>query len=61
MSVMRDESFGPIVGIMKVSDDEEAIRLMNDTPYGLTAAIWTSDVEAAEAHRRSSSRPAPSS
>ena len=48
MSVMRDESFGPVVGIMKVRDDEEAIRLMNDSPYGLTAAIWTSDVEAAE-------------
>ena len=45
---MRDESFGPVVGIMKVRDDEEAIRLMNDSPYGLTAAIWTSDVEAAE-------------
>jgi acyl-CoA reductase-like NAD-dependent aldehyde dehydrogenase len=48
MSVMRDESFGPVVGIMKVRDDEEAIRLMNDSPYGLSAAIWTSDVEAAE-------------
>lgn len=48
MSVMRDESFGPTVGIMKVANDEEAIRLMNDSPYGLTAAIWTSDVEAAE-------------
>jgi acyl-CoA reductase-like NAD-dependent aldehyde dehydrogenase len=48
MSVMRDESFGPVVGIMKVRDDEEAIRLMNDSPYGLSAAIWTSDAEAAE-------------
>jgi acyl-CoA reductase-like NAD-dependent aldehyde dehydrogenase len=48
MSVMRDESFGPVVGIMKVRDDEEAIRLMNDSPYGLSAAIWTSDVDAAE-------------
>jgi acyl-CoA reductase-like NAD-dependent aldehyde dehydrogenase len=47
-SVMREESFGPVVGIMKVRDDEEAIRLMNDSPYGLSAAIWTSDVEAAE-------------
>ncbi|WP_112663770.1 aldehyde dehydrogenase family protein [Microvirga flavescens] len=49
MSVMREESFGPTVGIMKVKNDEEAIRLMNDSPYGLSAAIWTSDIEAAEA------------
>jgi acyl-CoA reductase-like NAD-dependent aldehyde dehydrogenase len=49
MSVMRDESFGPTVGIMKVKGDEEAIRLMNDSPYGLSAAIWTSNVDAAEA------------
>lgn len=49
ISVMRDESFGPTVGIMKVKGDEEAIRLMNDSPYGLSAAIWTSDVDAAEA------------
>ncbi|HWL68931.1 MAG TPA: aldehyde dehydrogenase family protein [Geminicoccus sp.] len=48
MSVMRDESFGPVVGVMKVKSDEEAIALMNDSPYGLTAAIWTSDPEAAE-------------
>lgn len=47
MSVMMEESFGPVVGIMKVSGDAEAIRLMNDSPYGLTAAIWTGDVEAA--------------
>ena len=49
MSVMRDESFGPVVGIMKVSSDEEAIGLMNDSPFGLTAAIWSEDV--AGAHR----------
>jgi acyl-CoA reductase-like NAD-dependent aldehyde dehydrogenase len=48
MAVMTEESFGPVVGIMKVADDEEAIRLMNDSPYGLTASIWTSDAEAAE-------------
>lgn len=47
MSVMREESFGPVVGIMKVSGDEEAITLMNDSPYGLTASIWTKDLEAA--------------
>jgi acyl-CoA reductase-like NAD-dependent aldehyde dehydrogenase len=48
MSVMMEESFGPVVGIMKVKSDEEAVRLMNDSPYGLTAGIWTSDLEAAE-------------
>lgn len=47
MSVMREESFGPVVGIMKVADDEEAITLMNDSPYGLTASIWTEDLDAA--------------
>ncbi len=49
MRVMTEESFGPVVGIMKVADDDEAVRLMNDSPYGLTASIWTSDEEAAEA------------
>ena len=49
MSVMREESFGPIVGIMKVRDDEEAIQLMNDSPYGLTASVWTTDTEHAAA------------
>ena len=47
MSVMKDESFGPVVGIMKVSSDEEAIGLMNDSPFGLTAAIWSEDPKAA--------------
>src|SRR3546814_13948743 len=49
MSVMTEESFGPVVGIMKVGSDEEAVRLMNDSAYGLTASIWTADPAAAEA------------
>ncbi len=49
MRVMREESFGPVVGIMKVKSDDEAIRLMNDSPYGLTASLWTSDAERAYA------------
>ncbi|SNR75800.1 aldehyde dehydrogenase family protein [Puniceibacterium sediminis] len=49
MRVMRDESFGPVVGIMPVSGDEEAIALMNDSVFGLTAAIFTKDAVAAEA------------
>ena len=48
MAVMREESFGPVVGIMKVADDDEAIALMNDSDYGLTAAVWTEDAEAAQ-------------
>jgi acyl-CoA reductase-like NAD-dependent aldehyde dehydrogenase len=47
MPVMKEEIFGPVAGIMRVRSDEEAIRLMNDSPFGLTAAIWTSDHEAA--------------
>ncbi|MGQ7791045.1 aldehyde dehydrogenase family protein [Faunimonas sp. B44] len=47
MDVMREESFGPVVGIMPVHDDEEAIALMNDSPYGLTTSIWTRDTDAA--------------
>ncbi|MHA1128271.1 MAG: aldehyde dehydrogenase family protein [Alphaproteobacteria bacterium] len=43
MRVMRDESFGPVVGIMKVSSDEEAIALMNDSEFGLTCSLWTAD------------------
>jgi acyl-CoA reductase-like NAD-dependent aldehyde dehydrogenase len=48
MSVMRDESFGPVVGIMPVASDDEAIALMNDSEFGLSASIWTRDLAAAE-------------
>jgi acyl-CoA reductase-like NAD-dependent aldehyde dehydrogenase len=48
MPVMREEIFGPVAGAMKVSSDEQAIQLMNDSAFGLTAAVWTSDLEAAE-------------
>ena len=47
MRVMREESFGPVVGIMKVKDDEEAIQLMNDSEFGLTVSLWTNDTERA--------------
>jgi len=47
MQVMTEESFAPIVGIMSVKSDEEAIQLMNDSQYGLTASIWTTDLDAA--------------
>jgi acyl-CoA reductase-like NAD-dependent aldehyde dehydrogenase len=47
MDVMTEESFGPVIGIMKVKSDAEAVRLMNDSLYGLTASIWTADEDAA--------------
>jgi len=48
MSIMREETFGPAVGIMKVASDEEAVRLMNDSEFGLTAAIFSTDAPRAE-------------
>lgn len=48
MSVMRDESFGPVIGIMKVRDDDEAVHLMQDTEFGLTAAVYSGDQGRAE-------------
>ena len=47
MRVMRDESFGPVVGIMPVDNDEQALALMNDCQFGLTASLWTNDAERA--------------
>lgn len=47
MTIMREETFGPAVGIMKVHDDAEALALMNDSKYGLTVSLWTGDAERA--------------
>jgi acyl-CoA reductase-like NAD-dependent aldehyde dehydrogenase len=48
MSVMRDESFGPVIGIMKVKDDHEAVKMMQDTEYGLTASVYSNSQLRAE-------------
>jgi len=48
MAVMRDETFGPLIGIMPAADDDTALALMNDTPYGLTAGVFTRDRERAQ-------------
>ncbi len=49
MDLMTEESFGPVIGIMPVDSEDEGIRLMNDSPYGLTASIWTEDAKRGEA------------
>lgn len=48
MDLMKEESFGPVIGIMKVKNDDEAIRLMNDTEYGLTAAVYSKSLQRAQ-------------
>ncbi len=48
MSVMKDETFGPVRGLMKVKNDDEAIKLMNDTDYGLTASVYSHNIERAK-------------
>lgn len=48
MTVMREETFGPVIPIMKVSSDEEAVKWMNDSDYGLTASVWTQDMDGGE-------------
>jgi acyl-CoA reductase-like NAD-dependent aldehyde dehydrogenase len=48
MDVMKDETFGPVIPVMKVKGDIEAIKLMNDSEFGLTASVWTKDIAAAE-------------
>lgn len=49
MALMREETFGPVAGLMPVDDDDHAVRLINDSPYGLTAAVYTRDLAAARA------------
>ena len=59
MACMRDETFGPTIPVMKVADEEEAIRLANDSQYGLSATVWTKDIST-DSTSRNGSRSAPS-
>ena len=61
MRVMREESFGPVVGIMRVRDDDEAVRLMNDSEYGLTAVDLDAGPRRGRSHRRAHRDRAPCS
>jgi acyl-CoA reductase-like NAD-dependent aldehyde dehydrogenase len=49
MQVMREETFGPVIGLMPVTDDAQALELMRDTPYGLTAAVYSKERARAQA------------
>ncbi|KAK7681980.1 hypothetical protein QCA50_014943 [Cerrena zonata] len=51
MEIMTAKTFGPVIGIQKVSSDEEALMLMNDSPYGLTASVWTNAKDNAESQK----------
>jgi acyl-CoA reductase-like NAD-dependent aldehyde dehydrogenase len=48
MKLMKNETFGPLIGVQKVANDEEALSLMNDTTYGLTASVYSKNIESAK-------------
>ena len=59
MSVVRDESFGPVLTVERFRDEDEAVALANDTVYGLAGAVWTQDAEQRPAGRRPGCAPEP--